>query len=286
MSMARASSWPTHFERLKLSTARFMYILGDWRSATLLPCANRSRSRRRIFSRSSATAFIRLPSVSGASSGIASVSTVAPAAMAAKIIASVLMSINCRISDDISAPSEVEVDHLAHDENADQHPTAAAGEHHASHRVGPQQLDVSRARDPDQRHHRDRQRPDNGRRGLGFHRHGLDFRLHLLAVAEHARKIAKCFRQIAAGFLLDRHHDAEEIRLWDRHAFEQLETCLTDGHADGLCLDDADEFAAHRLYGIGGDQLEAVEQRQAGLDAADDDIDRVRKPVEELRFAA
>ena len=62
--MARAASWPTHFDRLKLSTARFMYIFGDCRSDTLLPCAIRSRSRWRIFSRSSATAFMRLRSVS------------------------------------------------------------------------------------------------------------------------------------------------------------------------------------------------------------------------------
>ncbi len=44
----------------------------------------RSRSRWRIFSRSSATAFIRLSSESPASSGIASVKTVAIAAIAAK----------------------------------------------------------------------------------------------------------------------------------------------------------------------------------------------------------
>ena len=37
------------------------------------------------------------------------------------------------------------------------------------------------------------------------------------------------------------------------------------------------EFAADRLVGIGGDQLEAVEQRQAGLDAANDDVDGVRE---------
>ena len=60
-----------------------MYCLGDCRSATFSPRASRSRSRWRIFSRSSATAFMRLPSVSVASSGIASVSTVAIAAIAA-----------------------------------------------------------------------------------------------------------------------------------------------------------------------------------------------------------
>jgi len=50
---------------------------------------SRSRSRWRIFSRSIATAFMRLPSESVASSGIAKVSTVAIAATAANTIAAV-----------------------------------------------------------------------------------------------------------------------------------------------------------------------------------------------------
>ena len=53
----------------------------------------RSRSRWRIFSRSTATAFMRLPSESANSSGIANVKTVAIAAMAALAIASVLVLI-------------------------------------------------------------------------------------------------------------------------------------------------------------------------------------------------
>ena len=49
----------------------------------------RSRSRWRIFSRSSATAFMRLSSGSANTSGIASVSTVAAAAIAANTIVNV-----------------------------------------------------------------------------------------------------------------------------------------------------------------------------------------------------
>ncbi len=72
-----------------------MYCLGDCRNVALLPAAIRSRSRWRIFSRSSATAFIRLSSVSADISGIASVSTVAPAAIAAKIMNRILGSVAC-----------------------------------------------------------------------------------------------------------------------------------------------------------------------------------------------
>ena len=64
-----------------------MYCLGDLRSEIFSPRDMRSRSRWRIFSRSSATDFMRLPSESVASSGIASVSTVAIAAIAANTIA-------------------------------------------------------------------------------------------------------------------------------------------------------------------------------------------------------
>ena len=63
-----------------------MYCLGDCRNCALLPSARRSRSRWRIFSRSSATAFIRLSRVSVTRYGIAKVSTVAIAAMPAKNI--------------------------------------------------------------------------------------------------------------------------------------------------------------------------------------------------------
>jgi len=64
-----------------------MYCLGERRSETFGPATKRSRSRWRIFSRSSATAFMRRPRLSPANSGMASVSTVAAAATAAKNIA-------------------------------------------------------------------------------------------------------------------------------------------------------------------------------------------------------
>src|SRR5262249_29307817 len=97
------------------------------------PRASRSRSRWRIFSRSSATDFMRLPSVSGDSSGIASVITVAIAATLVNSMARNLVSCIFWMIRSIMTPrSEVEVDHLLHDENADAHPHGAAGHHHAA----------------------------------------------------------------------------------------------------------------------------------------------------------
>src|SRR5262249_51958629 len=183
-----------------------MYCLGERRSVTFSPRAMRSRSRWRIFSRSSDTAFMRRPRLSPATSGMAKVNTVAPAAMAAKIIASrrVSCSLSIRKSSiarilvgaypypktgthfwGACAVSEVEVDHLLHHHHADEHPRRAAGEHHAAERGGPQKLDVGRAGDVDEQHHGDRQRADDGGRGLPFHRHAAHFPRPLLPVASH-----------------------------------------------------------------------------------------------------
>src|SRR5262245_21116864 len=116
-----------------------MYCLGVRRNVTLsAPRASRSRSRWRIFSRSSATDLMRLLKVSGASSGIARVSTVAIAPIAANTIARKRVSLSFSINRSSMAPaSEIEVDHLAHDENADRHPGGGAHEHHPPHRMGP-----------------------------------------------------------------------------------------------------------------------------------------------------
>ena len=77
-----------------------MYCFGDCRSETFSfsPRASRSRSRWRIFSRSSATDFMRLSSTLGDSSGMASVSTVATAATAASSAVSCLTPMSCSLS--------------------------------------------------------------------------------------------------------------------------------------------------------------------------------------------
>ena len=61
------------------------------------------------------------------------------------------------------------------------------------------------------------------------------------------------------------------------YLIEQLEAGLADRDANRLGFDDASEFAANRLLGFGGNQLETIEQRQTGLDAANDNVDGVRK---------
>src|SRR6185295_18589636 len=130
---------------------RAMYCLGDCRSETFSfsPRASLSRSRWRIFSRSSATDFMRLSSTLGDRTGMASVSTVATAATAANKAVSCLtpMLYSQSISvQSIGYFSEVEVDHLLHHENADGHPYGASCDHEAAHIGGPKQFDIVRAR--------------------------------------------------------------------------------------------------------------------------------------------
>src|ERR1700687_6348887 len=143
MSFVRAASCPSHSVRLKLSTIVFMYWRGDWRKLTLSPRTIRSRSRWRIFSRSIATAFIRWLKLSFASKGIASVSTVAPAATAARTITRNRGSRSFSSRRPIMMMnSKVEVDHFAHDEETERHPYGAAHEHEASELLRPKQADV------------------------------------------------------------------------------------------------------------------------------------------------
>ena len=52
---------------------------------------------------------------------------------------------------------------------------------------------------------------------------------------------------------------------------------LGERHAERLVLDDLLELRRDRLLRLRGDDLQAVDQRQAGLDAAHDHVDGVRE---------
>ena len=69
-------------------------------------------------------------------------------------------------------------------------------------------------------------------------------------------------------------HDGEEIGLGQRHALIELHHRLVHRNAHRHRFHDEAEFAANRLVRLVGDDGDAVAERQAGLDAADDDVDR------------
>src|SRR6202011_277099 len=186
MSFSRAASWASHFPRLKSSTTLETSCFGVGRSDTFSVLERRSRSRCRIRSRSLATAFMRFARPSPANSGMISVYAVALTAIAASSMvmkcASWILSTRKSI---MAAPSEVEVDHSLHYEDADGHPDHAANQHQLTGRVGPQQRDIVGGREVNQQHDDRRQRADDRRRRLGFHRHRLNLLGHLLAIAQH-----------------------------------------------------------------------------------------------------
>src|SRR6266550_893874 len=182
-----------------------MYRFGDCRNEILSPRASRSRSRWRIFSRSRATAFIRLDRLSVASRGMASVSTVAVAATAANSIVRKRGSCRRAMSWSIMVTGslEVEVDHFTHYDYPDRHPDERSNHHQLSKRLRPKKLDVGRGSEVNDCGHRNRQGGDDEGGSFRLHGHSGDLGLHLLALTQHARKITKRLRQIAAGFLLD-----------------------------------------------------------------------------------
>src|ERR1700704_4772119 len=153
VSLSRAASCASHLPRLKSSTTLETSCLGDWRSDPRSLLTRRSRSRCRIRSRSLPTAFMRFCRPSPANSGMISVYAVALTAIAASSMvmkcASWILSTRKSI---MAAPSEVEVDHSLHYEDADGHPDHAANQHQLTGRVGPQQRDIVGGRVVDEQH--------------------------------------------------------------------------------------------------------------------------------------
>src|SRR3974377_841604 len=89
-------------------------------------------------------------------------------------------------------------------------------------------------------------------------------------------RFSERFRQVAAGSLLNADDDCKEVGLRNRNMLVQTIAGLSQWEADGLRLDDAAELALEGLGRFVGDHSNAVQEWQAGLDAAHDDVDRVR----------
>ena len=113
-------------------------------------------------------------------------------------------------------------------------------------------------------------------RRLRLGRDRLDLELHPLALAQEVAEVAERVRQAAAGLDLDRDRDREEVhlRLVDdpRHAPERGVERL----AEHDPLADRAEVAADRVVVFLADAADALDDRQAGADAADDGVDARR----------
>ena len=176
----------------------------------------------------------------------------------------------------------VEVDHFAHDQDAHQHPHCTAHQRELARLRDPEQLDVARSGQVDQKGDRRRQTGDDRGGGLRLHRDGLNLVAHLPTVADDFREIAERLGQVTAGLLLDGQNDAEEVRFGAGHALIELANRLGQGKPQRLTLDNETELRPDRLGRLGGNDPQAVVEWQARLDAAGDDIERVGKLVTEL----
>ena len=90
-----------------------------------------------------------------------------------------------------------------------------------------------------------------------------------------AERLPSASARLPPVFGLNRQHDGEEAQLRRRHALVHLLKALIDGHAHGDVLDQALELGPQRRRALAGDDPQAVVHRQAGLDAAHDDVDGV-----------
>src|SRR6476660_10174583 len=77
------------------------------------------------------------------------------------------------------SPSDLEVDHLGHDERADAHPHQAAEAGDDQPLVGEEAVHVSGVDEPYEREHPERQRADDVGGRLRLRAHGADLELHL-----------------------------------------------------------------------------------------------------------
>ncbi len=173
--------------------------------------------------------------------------------------------------------SNLEIDHLGHDEHADGHP------HHATQPGNHQPLLVEEATEIFGGDNIDHGEDDEGQRAddiggsLRFRRHRPDLQLHLRALAKDVGQIGECLGQIAAGFALDGEGDDEELEL--RRA-EPIRCFLQRGFhraADLHLVGYALELNSDRSFDLGRDDTYCLRNREARAKATNHQIDAVGK---------
>src|SRR6476469_1342666 len=89
----------------------------------------------------------------------------------------------------VSPPSDLEVDHLGHDECADAHPNEAAQTRDHQPLIGEEARHVSGVDEPHQAEDDERKRADDPGGSLGFRAHCTDLELHLGPLAKHVGEV-------------------------------------------------------------------------------------------------
>ena len=166
------------------------------------------------------------------------------------------------------------------------HPDGAGRQHHAPHRMRPQQLDVVRAGDVDERSSpRAAAQPMITADALA----SIDMAWILAFIFLRSRstrdRLPSASDRLPPAFCWIAMTMPKKFASGHRDALVELAAGLAERDADRLRLDDRAELALDRLGRVGGDDAQAVEQRQTGLDAAHDDVDGIGKCLQELGLA-
>lgn len=157
--------------------------------------------------------------------------------------------------------------------------------HNLPTRIDKQRRHIFGIEQIDDRSNGEGQRADDIRACPRFRRHGADLQLHLLAAAQHVGEIFQRFRQVAAGFLLHRQADDEELKVGERYACGRVGERDFERLPELHRIGDMPEFASNRVENLLADKRNRFGRREAGLEAAHDKIDRIGEQFQEIGHA-
>ena len=161
-----------------------------------------------------------------------------------------------------------------------------AREHHLAARVEEERHDVVRAHHHQEAEHQEGQGADDEGAGAGLRGDRLDLELHLLALAQQVGEVAEGVGEAAAGLDLDGDRDREEVHLGLVDDAGDAPERGVERLAEHDPLADRLEVAADRIVVLLADRADALDDRQARADAADDGVDRVGELLHEAVGAA
>ena len=110
----------------------------------------------------------------------------------------------------------------------------------------------------------------------------LDLEPHLPAFAQDVAEVLQRLGQVAAGLLLDREADDEELELGRIEPLGRFPERLVDRLPELDCIGNAAELDADRISELGAHRLDRLGHRQARFQTANDEVDGFGKEGDEF----
>ena len=123
-------------------------------------------------------------------------------------------------------------------------------------------------------------------RSAGLGRHRLDLEAHVPAAAQDVGEVGQGFGEIAAGLALDRQCHHEELEFRRVETLGRLPQRLFQRQAEADGIGDGAELDADRIGHFDADGADQFTDRQAGFEAAHDQVDGFREQRREFAQAA